>query len=593
MTSFRNSIFGAPSNKALPPKPPASSPSVESTSTPTVSSSHDVSAAVTPSASDTPFSPTGNTERRRKMSTSPSPPPTLTVRLQLFPHSDRPTHLPANAVDRNQYTAFSFTPVEKDLVPGSIVRIGRKVDSKHGGLGREKTRVSRRDGASRRENNVADNYVEDVEIDPRRFTYFGDDPIDEATPLASASTAPAPETGTVKKKAEFIAFRSKVVSRTHAEMWVGSEGQVYFRDVGSSSGTFLNRLRLSPSGKESIPHILKPGDVIQLGVDYQGRQEEIYKCVMIKVYVSVRPAGRTKGKPVRLRKAIRDLILAMNPTSSLNDPPTAECCICLNGMAPYQALFLAPCSHCFHYKCVTPLLNGGGGVSGMFLCPMCRGVANLEANVNDVDEDGEDDAPDSPSEVLASTEEARGSNTALLSQRPSALSHRPSQADMSSRIQEILSEAQAPVPRVTALDLDAMLSDGENDNGEGRPIPQQPVVAPTPEQEAAVATPISPSDSRMFVTLARPSKKASNAPIPSATGPPQTTEDTQDASELPGPSSPRTSDASSSKDATIQNLQELLQSYQDILKDAVNVMDPDAAENIRTRLKDIENRSSL
>lgn len=51
---------------------------------------------------------------------------------------------------------------------------------------------------------------------------------------------------------------------------------MYFRDVGSSSGTFLNRLRLSPSGKESRPYPLKSGDIIQLGVDYQGRQEGIY-----------------------------------------------------------------------------------------------------------------------------------------------------------------------------------------------------------------------------------------------------------------------------------------------------------------------------
>ena len=46
-----------------------------------------------------------------------------------------------------------------------------------------------------------------------------------------------------------------------------------FQDIGSSSGTFINRMRLSPSGKESLPHQIKSGDVIQLGVDYQGRQE--------------------------------------------------------------------------------------------------------------------------------------------------------------------------------------------------------------------------------------------------------------------------------------------------------------------------------
>ncbi len=81
-----------------------------------------------------------------------------------------------------------------------------------------------------------------------------------------------------------IAFRSKVVSRHHAEIWVGKDSQVsslsfkcqlYFRDVGSSSGSFLNRLRLSPTGKDSRPYPLKSGDIIQLGVDYQGRQDGI------------------------------------------------------------------------------------------------------------------------------------------------------------------------------------------------------------------------------------------------------------------------------------------------------------------------------
>ena len=34
-------------------------------------------------------------------------------------------------------------------------------------------------------------------------------------------------------------------------------------------------MRLSPSGKESRPYPLKDGDIIQLGVDYGGKQEGI------------------------------------------------------------------------------------------------------------------------------------------------------------------------------------------------------------------------------------------------------------------------------------------------------------------------------
>ena len=74
----------------------------------------------------------------------------------------------------------------------------------------------------------------------------------------------------------------------------------------------------------------------------------------------------------------------MNPNSKKEDEAntTVECCICINSMSPFQALFLAPCSHCFHYKCVTTLLGAGF----MFQCPLCRQVANLEASVAEPDD---------------------------------------------------------------------------------------------------------------------------------------------------------------------------------------------------------------
>ncbi|KAJ3202513.1 hypothetical protein HDU67_000467 [Dinochytrium kinnereticum] len=199
----------------------------------------------------------------------------------------------------------------------------------------------------------------------------------------ATTTAATVATATGQNKADFIAFRSKVVSRTHAELWLAEDGQIMFRDVGSSSGTFLNRLRLSPSGRESRPYPIKSGDVIQLGVDYQGRQEEIYKCVQMKVFVSQKSKERPKTNPARLRLALKILLAAMNPTArDASDASCTDCCICLSTLSPQQALFLAPCSHCFHYRCVMPLL----GSNIMFQCPLCRQVANLDANV--VEEDG-------------------------------------------------------------------------------------------------------------------------------------------------------------------------------------------------------------
>ena len=66
----------------------------------------------------------------------------------------------------------------------------------------------------------------------------------------------------------------------------------------------------------------------------------------------------------------------LNPTQSKEG--IQECCICLYCIAPFQALFIAPCSHVYHYRCLRPLLqqNYPG-----FSCPLCRTYSNLEDSV--------------------------------------------------------------------------------------------------------------------------------------------------------------------------------------------------------------------
>ncbi|KAG8771602.1 hypothetical protein FRC12_003514 [Ceratobasidium sp. 428] len=56
----------------------------------------------------------------------------------------------------------------------------------------------------------------------------------------------------------------------------------------------------------------------------------------------------------------------------------ADCCICLFPVAILQSLFIAPCSHCFHYKCIRPLLEQH---HPGFSCPLCRTFADLEEDV--------------------------------------------------------------------------------------------------------------------------------------------------------------------------------------------------------------------
>ena len=79
-----------------------------------------------------------------------------------------------------------------------------------------------------------------------------------------------------------VGFKSKVVSRRHCEFWC-SQGQWYIRDIKSSSGTFLNHIRLSQPSIESRPFPVNDGDVVQLGIDFRGGEEMIFRCVKIRV----------------------------------------------------------------------------------------------------------------------------------------------------------------------------------------------------------------------------------------------------------------------------------------------------------------------
>jgi pSer/pThr/pTyr-binding forkhead associated (FHA) protein len=82
-----------------------------------------------------------------------------------------------------------------------------------------------------------------------------------------------------------VGFKSKVVSRRHCEFWCQGH-QWYVKDVKSSSGTFLNHLRLSPPGAESKPWPVNDGDVIQLGIDFKGGEEAIFRCVKMRIEVN-------------------------------------------------------------------------------------------------------------------------------------------------------------------------------------------------------------------------------------------------------------------------------------------------------------------
>ena len=79
-----------------------------------------------------------------------------------------------------------------------------------------------------------------------------------------------------------VGFKSKVVSRKHCEFSFAS-GSWQIRDVSSSSGTFLNHIRLSQPNTESRLYPVKDGDIVQLGIDFRGGEEMIFRCVKIRI----------------------------------------------------------------------------------------------------------------------------------------------------------------------------------------------------------------------------------------------------------------------------------------------------------------------
>ncbi|KIJ28243.1 hypothetical protein M422DRAFT_134942, partial [Sphaerobolus stellatus SS14] len=181
-----------------------------------------------------------------------------------------------------------------------------------------------------------------------------------------------------------FAFKSKVDSRGHAEVWFDA-GAWYIKDTKSSSGTFLNHIRLSPPSTESRPHPIKDGDVLQLDVDYQGGTEEIYRCVNMRVELGrewktgVNPFNSNVLHQLRALSSPSTKLTTKKAVAISPNISVADCVICLCAVTVCQALFIAPCSHAYHYKCIRPLLQMH---HPGFSCPICRTFADLEADVD-------------------------------------------------------------------------------------------------------------------------------------------------------------------------------------------------------------------
>lgn len=116
----------------------------------------------------------------------------------------------------------------------------------------------------------------------------------------------------------------------------------------------------------------------------------------------------------------------MTSANSANSSSTQDCSICLNSIAvrsrfaciasphrvpalkltilqPCQCLFVAPCSHTWHFKCIRSLLNSPQ--YPIFVCPNCRMAADLEADIEDPSEDWEQMEDDEGAEQKQETKD--------------------------------------------------------------------------------------------------------------------------------------------------------------------------------------------
>ncbi|CAG8443667.1 2577_t:CDS:10 [Dentiscutata erythropus] len=79
-------------------------------------------------------------------------------------------------------------------------------------------------------------------------------------------------------------FDSKVLSRTHAEVWF-ENGKVYVKDMGSSNGTFVNGRRINFIENKDEKVELRQRDILEFGIDIYNDQDK--KLLFRKVCASV------------------------------------------------------------------------------------------------------------------------------------------------------------------------------------------------------------------------------------------------------------------------------------------------------------------
>lgn len=144
---------------------------------------------------------------------------------------------------------------------------------------------------------------------------------------------------------------------------------------------------------------------------------------------------------------------------------------------PCQSLFVAPCSHTWHYKCIRSLLNSLQ--YPIFVCPNCRAAADLEAEVEEPCEDWQQmtsEDSEANSEANNDTPPSIASGGAPAAQEGTPGSDPGDVADVTMRV-EMGTPSPPSMPSVPER-IQHTMSD---------PVPIPPVVSPASHLGCAVA----------------------------------------------------------------------------------------------------------
>lgn len=166
-----------------------------------------------------------------------------------------------------------------------------------------------------------------------------------------------------------IMYKSKVVSRVHAEL-ILRNGKWFVRDAGSSSGTYLNNERLNRTNDEERDMVpLHTGDVLRLGADFKGGLLPQYRAVRLYVLLD---NGADIMKSAFLNTQLEKL---KGITDTESSAETEKCALCLDDMKASDGLFMSPCGHLWHYRCIQEPLSRS---YPYFTCLLCRKACFLD-----------------------------------------------------------------------------------------------------------------------------------------------------------------------------------------------------------------------